>query len=115
MWWPLGARPDRDGVELTDEGSFVATFGRKRLETPLANVDGAHMTSGYRWWTAVGIRLSRVDDGLTFGTNTEAGVCVHFAERVPRVIGRQDHSAITVTVADPEGLVAALGGAGNST
>jgi hypothetical protein len=108
MWWPLGARPGQDGIELTDDGRFVATFGRKRLETPLENIDGAHITTGYRWWTAVGTRLSFVDDGLTFGTNTEAGVCVHFAEPVHRVIGRKDHSALTVTVAEPEALVAAL-------
>ncbi|CFE80779.1 Uncharacterised protein [Mycobacterium tuberculosis] len=49
-----------------------------------------------------------VDDGLTFGTNAAAGVCIHFEPRIHRVIGLRDHSALTVTVADPEGLVAAL-------
>ncbi len=48
----------------------------------MANVDGAHITEGYRWYTAVGARLSFVDDGLTFGTNCERGVCIHFAEPV---------------------------------
>ena len=111
LWWPLGARPGKDGVTLTDD-SFVATFGRLRLETPRANVTGAHVTRGYRWWTAVGARLSFADDGLTFGTNRDAGVCVHFDERVHRVIGLRDHSALTVTVDDLDGLVAALDGPG---
>lgn len=48
------------------------------------------------------------DDGLTFGTNAKAGVCIHFEPRIHRVIGFRDHSALTVTVADPDTLVAAL-------
>ena len=96
-------------MTLTDDGMFVATYGRKRLETPPREHRGAHITRGYRWWTAIGMRLSFADDGLTFGTNNSAGVCVHFVEKVPRVVGRKDHSALTVTVADLEGLVAALG------
>jgi hypothetical protein len=105
---PLGLRPSRDGVTLTDDGRLLATFGRFRLDTPLDNVDDAHVTGGYRWWTAVGVRLSLADDGLTFGTNARAGVCVHFRDRVRRVVGPRDHSALTVTVADPEGLRRAL-------
>ena len=108
MWWPLGAREDQDGVTLTDD-TFVATYGRLRLETPLDNVAGGHVTQKYRWYTAIGARLSFADDGLTFGTNRDAGVCVHFKERVPRVLGFRPHSALTVTVADCAGLVAAIG------
>jgi len=109
MWWPLGARPGSDGVTISDDDLLVATFGRKRLETPLTNIAGSHVTRDYRWWTAVGIRLSFADDGLTFGTNSAAGVCIHFNEKVPAVVGRKDHSALTATVADPDGLVGALG------
>ncbi len=105
---PFRLSPD-DGVCLTDDDRFVATFGRMKLDTPLANVTGAHVTTGYRWWKAIGARLSLADDGLTFGSNTAAGVCVHFAERVPKVIGFRDHSAVTITVADPHGLVEVLG------
>lgn len=95
-------------MTITDDDRFVATFGWFRLDTPLDNVAGAHVTEHYRWWTSMGVRLSFADDGLTFGTNRDAGVCVHFTERVRRVIGRQDHSALTVTVADPAGLCALL-------
>jgi hypothetical protein len=115
FWLPFGVRPSRDGVTLTDDDRFVATFGFVSVETPLANVDGAHVTTGYRWWTAAGVRRSFVDDGLTFGTNARAGVCVHFREKLPSRLSRSGHSALTVTVADPAGLVAALTAAGDGT
>jgi hypothetical protein len=107
IWWPLGVREGVDGVTLADE-MFTATYGHKRLETPVANLTGAHATHGYQWWKAVGMRLSFVDDGLTFGTSTHGGVCVHFDQRVPHVFGGKDHSAVTVTVDDLDGLVAAI-------
>ena len=75
------------------------------METPLTNVDEAHVTRNYRWWTAAGARGSRVDDGLTFGTNSSAGVCVHFRAPVRSLLRPKGHSALTVTVADVDGLV----------
>ena len=108
MWIATGAFPGRDGVHLTDDGRFRATFGLLRLETPLTNVTGAHVTTDYRWYTAIGPRLSAADDGLTFGTNRNRGVCVHFDRRVGPVFGPRPHSALTVTVEDCAGLVDAL-------
>ena len=107
---PFLLRPSRDGVTLTDDGSFLATFGFVSLATPMENITGAHVTRHYRWWTACGVRMSRADDGLTFGTNRDAGVCIHFAEKVQGPVGRRGHSALTVTVADVDGLTATLGG-----
>ena len=107
---PFLVRPSKDGVTLTDEGSFVATFGFLKIATPLSNVIGAHLTQDYRWWTAVGARMSRADDGLTFGTNARAGVCIHFDQKVPSRLRRSGHSALTVTIADLQGLITALGG-----
>lgn len=112
MLLPFLLRPSRDGVTLTDDGRLVATFGFVTLATPLANVTGGHVTRHYRWWTSCGVRMSRADDGLTFGTNHDAGVCIHFAQKVRGPVGRRGHSALTVTVADVDGLVAALGEAG---
>ena len=108
MWLGAGALPRRDGVTLTDDDRFVATFGVLRVSTPLDNISEAHVTGPYRWWTAVGPRLSFADDGLTFGTNSHAGLCVHFHNKIKRVIGFRDHSALTVTVADPHALEATL-------
>jgi hypothetical protein len=105
---PFLLRPSRDGVTLTDDGLFVATFGLVTIKTPRANVTGGHVTENYRWWTAFGIRMSMADDGLTFGTNNRRGVCVHFEEKVRSSLRRSGHSALTVTVADAEGLVLAL-------
>jgi hypothetical protein len=106
---PFLLRPAKDGVTLTDEGTFRATFGVFKVETPLSNITGAHVTRNYRWWTAVGVRMSRADDGLTFGTNHDAGVCIHFAERVRSPLRRSGHSALTVTVADVDALTTRLG------
>jgi hypothetical protein len=109
---PFGLRRAKDGVTLTDDGSFTATFGFFKLSTSLQNITGAHITRHYRWWTAFGVRGSQADDGLSFGTNHDAGVCIHFAEKVPSVLRRSGHSALTVTVADLDGLTQALGGEG---
>ena len=108
FWLPFGVRPSKDGVTLTDDGRFIASYGFVRIETQISNIDGAHVTSGYRWWTAVGARLSFADDGLTFGTNHDAGVCIHFHEKVRSVLKPSGHSALTVTVADVERLIDAL-------
>jgi hypothetical protein len=105
---PLLLRSSHDGVTLTDDGMFVATFGLVRMTTPRANIADAHITRGYRWWTACGVRMSFADDGLTFGTNRDSGVCIHFTEKVRSTLRRRGHSALTVTVADVDGLEAAL-------
>lgn len=101
---------DGDGVDITDDGQMLATFGRVRVETPLENIDHTSITGPHRWYTAVGLRLSFNDDGLTFGTNHQRGLCIAFVERIPKVIGFSDHSSLWVSVADPEGLAAALAG-----
>ena len=108
FWLPFGLRPGRDGVTVTDEATFLATFGFLELQTPLSNIDEAHITRDYRWWTAAGARMSLADHGLTFGTNRSAGVCVHFRAPVPSPLRRQGHPALTVTVADVEGLARRL-------
>lgn len=111
-WKPLFAAlrvTADDAVELTDHGLLVASFGRVSVETPLDNIDHTLITGPHRWYTAVGLRLSFSDDGLTFGTNHDKGLCIEFREKVPKVIGFRDHSALWVSVADPEGLAAAIG------
>jgi hypothetical protein len=108
FWLPFGFRPALDGVTVAEDGTFLATFGFLKLETTTANIDEAHITRDYHWWTAAGARLSLADHGLTFGTNRSAGVCVHFRKPVPSQLRRKGHPALTVTVADPDGLVRSL-------
>jgi hypothetical protein len=115
MLLPFLLRPSHDGVTLTADGSLVATFGLFKVATPRENIAGAHITRDYRWWTACGVRGSRVDDGLTFGTNRSSGVCIHFTEKVPSPMRRSGHSALTVTIADLQGLTRELGGEGEGT
>ena len=110
MLAPFLLRPSRDGVTITEDRCDAA-FGIVKITTPRTNITGAHITRNYRWWTACGVRMSFADDGLTFGTNHDAGVCIHFADKVRSPMRRAGHSALTVTVEDLEGLVAALGGA----
>ncbi|HSH10819.1 MAG TPA: hypothetical protein VLA10_03460 [Ilumatobacter sp.] len=98
-----------DGVTITADGRLVATYGRFTVDTPLDNIDHTQVSGPHRWYTAVGRRLSFSDDGLTFGTNHQRGLCIEFIEKVPRVIGFKNHSALWVSVADPEALAAAIG------
>ena len=109
-FWGVVRRPssERTASRSPTTGTLRATFGFLELETPLENVTGAHITRNYRWWTAAGARGSMKDDGLTFGTNADAGVCIHFRDKVPSRLRRKGHSALTVTVEDLEGLVSAL-------
>ncbi len=111
-WAPLFCMlgvSDDDGIEVTDDGQFIATFGRFSVKTTLDNIDHTDVTGPHRWYTAVGLRLAFTDDGITFGTNHYKGLWIAFVEKVPRVIGFRDHSLLWVSVADPEGLAAAIG------
>ena len=99
-----------DGVTVDPEaGTFRATFGRCSVETPLDNIAHTQVTSDHRWYTALGLRLSAADDGVTFGTNHRVGLCIEFVEKIPKVIGLRKHSALWVSVDDPDGLAAATG------
>ena len=52
---------------------------------------------------------------FTFGSSTRQGVCLKFHEPIKAYIpGMRPHPGLTVTVTDPDGLVAALEEAGVS-
>lgn len=105
----LGVFPGNSSVTLTDDDRFVAKFGRWRVDTPLDNIDCVKVTGPYRRYRAIGLRGSRVDHGITFGTTGAGGVCVTFIEPVAKLIpGMKPHPGLTVTVADTEGLAAAI-------
>ena len=107
LFFVLGVSDD-DGVEITDDGQFIATFGRFSVKTTLDNIDHTEVTGPHRWYTAVGLRLALTDDGITFGTNHYKGLRIAFVKKVPKVVGFRDHSLLWVSVADPEGLAAAI-------
>ncbi len=103
----IGVRADRDGVRLDGE-QLLASFGVLNMGTPIANVAEASVTGPYSALKAIGPRLSMADHGLTFGTTGRRGVCLRFDQPISRVVGPWDHPGLTLTVADPERLVAAL-------
>jgi hypothetical protein len=108
IWRGFGVKPKIDGVTVGPK-NLLATYGRFRVETPLSNISCASKTGPYHWWKAVGLRGSAADSGMTFGTTPRGGVCILFKERIPQVVlTASAHEGLTVTVADCDGLVAAL-------
>lgn len=105
----LGVTPNTALVTVSDEELRVR-FARWVLSTPIDNIAGIERSGGYKWVKAIGARGSFADKGVTFGTNTDAGVCVRFHEPVSALLpgNLMPHPGMTVTVADPDGFVAAL-------
>lgn len=87
-----------------------ARFGRWVVQSPLSNVAGTELSGPYSALRAIGVRLSLTDRGLTFGTNTSAGLCIRFRVPVAGIepLGLLRHPGLTVTVAEPEQLASAL-------
>jgi hypothetical protein len=104
-----GITPETTLVTVTDD-EYRVRFGGWKLNTPIANCTGTCLTEDYAWFKAIGARGSFKDKGVTFGTSTERGVCVLFAEPVRALVpgNLMNHPGCTVTVADCEGLIAAL-------
>jgi hypothetical protein len=112
---PFGVTPSTAFVTVTADDLRVR-FGLWSLHTELANVAGAERTGPYRPWRVAGpARLSLTDRGLTFATTTRGGVCICFRRPVRPVppFPLLRHPALTVTVADPDGLVELLASAGD--
>jgi hypothetical protein len=112
---PFGVTPGTTAV-VVNPRELRARFGPWRLRTPRSNVAGAHVTGPYGFLRTAGpAHLSLADRGLTMATNGQAGVCIEFREPVGGIdwLGLVRHPALTVTVADCPGLVAALTAGGD--
>lgn len=105
----IGVRPDRDGVRVEDQ-RLIASFGLLNASIDLANIESASVTGPYTAIKALGPRLSAADHGVTFGTTAAGGVCLIFVEPIPAIFGPWAHPGMTLTVAEPAGLVAAVRG-----
>jgi hypothetical protein len=105
----LGIGPRTAWVVVECDGLTIQ-FGLWRLRTSIDNVRDARRTGPYRGWRAIGPRVSLADRGVTFGTTSAAGVCIQFASAVPALLPAKwpRHPAATVTVAEPDRLVALL-------
>lgn len=102
----FGVSRSRAWVRMTDDRLQVR-FGFFSVDTPLSNVADATVTGPFQAYKALGPRLSLVDRGATFGTTPAGGVCISFREPV-RALWPVPSPALTVTVADSDGLAALL-------
>lgn len=106
----FGITPENAWVDVGDD-RLSTHYGRWRLQTDLANVTGARITGPYCFSKTAGPpRLGITDLGLTFASNGRRGVLISFRHRVPGIdgLGILRHGELTVTVADPVGLVRVL-------
>lgn len=103
----IGVSPARAWVKIDDE-EVTARFGLARFRTRLDNIADACISGPYMGIKAIGIRLSFVDSGITFGSTTAGGVCLLLKEPVAVIdpTGHRKHAGITLTVADREGFAA---------
>lgn len=100
--------PERSVVEV-DDVSLSVRYGPFLTTTPWSNVADVTVTGPYRWFRAIGPRLSLGDRGATYGTATDRGVCISFHRPVTGLFGaHRIHPGLTVTVEDPDGLAAAI-------
>ena len=104
----VGVTPKSAWIEVGED--VRVRFGPWSLRTPLDNVVSTQRSGGYRWYRAIGPHLSFTDRGVTFGTNTAAGLCVLFEDPVPGLFpfGVIRHPGMTVTPVDVDGLETAL-------
>jgi hypothetical protein len=108
----FGVAPRTSGV-LVSAQELEIRFGPWRLRTPRANVSGTELTGGFSYVKTAGpAHLSLTDHGVTFATNGDAALCIHFRQRVRTLdpSGHLLHPAATVTVTDPQALADALAG-----
>lgn len=106
----VGVKPESATVKIGAD-HLTARFGPWTVRTPLANIADAEITGPYSVAKTIGpAHLSFADKGLTFATNAERGVCLTFHQPVTGMdpLGMLHHPGLTVTVADPEALVAAI-------
>ena len=111
-WWSrlFGVDDRRAHVSISGR-ELVARFGPWLVESDVANIRHVEITGPYRWWRVAGpARYSNADKGLTFATRSDRGVLICFDEPVRGLdpTGHLRHPNLTVTVTDPEGLIAAL-------
>jgi hypothetical protein len=106
----LGAIPSNSRVELRDDRVGVR-LGPWRLSISTANIAHLDVTGPYRWYRAIGLRVSLTDRGLTFGTNARRGLCIEFVRPIRSFLGMR-HPAVTVTIRRPEMLKAAIEASG---
>jgi hypothetical protein len=106
----FGVTPDRAIVTVTDR-EFCVRYGPWFVATSRENIVDVRITGPYRWFKTAGpARLGITDRGLTFASNRERGVELHFREPIVGIepTGRLRHPNLTLTVADCTALAELL-------
>jgi hypothetical protein len=106
----VGVTPENSELVIHQD-ELVVRFGRWRVNTPLSNIVSTSVTGPYSWPKVIGPpHLSLADRGLTFATNPDQGVCIHFDKPVTGAdpLGLLRHPALTVTVKDVAALAELL-------
>jgi|GEM_PF-1109339 len=86
-------------------------YGPWSVRTPLTNVASAKVIPGPGWLDVIGPpRVALRDGSVTFATARTRAVRLRFLDPVPGAVPLSfvRHPSVTVTVRDPEGLVAVL-------
>ncbi|HEX8761710.1 MAG TPA: hypothetical protein VF734_17455 [Pseudonocardiaceae bacterium] len=107
---PFGITPATAAVQVGD-GELAIRFGPWKVRTALTNVAATTVTGPFGFLKTAGpAHLSFADRGLTMATNGARGLCITFREPVRGIepTGVLRHPAVTVTVADCQGLAAVL-------
>lgn len=106
-----GVRAGRSSV-LVDDDDLQVHFGPWSVTTPRSNVEAVEVTGPFQWWKALGLRMSLVDRGITFGSSAKGGTCVRLRHPVSVKLWRLTfplrHPGVTLTVEDPQALANAL-------
>jgi hypothetical protein len=103
----VGVTPATATVHV-GEREVEVRFGPWRMAVDRDDIVEVTRTGPYRPWRVLGPpHLSFADRGITFATTPQRGVCLRLRHPVPGIepTGWLRHPAITVTVADVEGLV----------
>jgi len=108
----FGVRADDTWIDLGDgpEAELEVQFGWAHFRTPMRNLASWRIEGPWLWITAIGVRRGIFAGDISFDGNHKAGVRLDFKDPERRSIVRIPR--LYVTVADPEGLGAALSAAG---
>ncbi|MCF6377735.1 SRPBCC family protein [Nocardioides KLBMP 9356] len=107
---PFGITPRSTSVELGPTWLYVR-YGPWRLLTPRSNIASAEVTGDFSFVKTAGPpHLSFSDRGVSFTSNGDRALCLRFHEPVPAIdpTATITHPGATLSVADPDGLAAAL-------
>jgi hypothetical protein len=107
---PFGITPERAWVSVGRD-RLEARYGPWRISTPLTNLAQAKITGPYSFLKTAGpAHLGVTDRGLTFASNGQQGLELHFRQPVQSSgpFRMLRHPNVTLTVTDPPGLLTLL-------